>query len=77
MMKRLVSLILILSVILPGCEKEKRKPRIVIGTGDVVTETISVTSFHSVRMLGIELMTINTGDSQEVKLAAQQLLLAT
>ncbi|UCG28332.1 MAG: DUF2807 domain-containing protein [Bacteroidales bacterium] len=65
-------IILIFAFCFFGCEKEKRTPRIVIGTGEVVTETISVSSFHSLRILGIELLTIKTGDNQEVKLSAQQ-----
>jgi hypothetical protein len=72
-MKKIIILCFISLVItLIGCEREERVPRIVIGHGALVTETISVSSFHSVILVGMENLTINSGDLQTLKISAQE-----
>lgn len=73
-MKRTCCLIIftLLVIFISGCNKEERVPRIVIGTGEVVSETVQVSSFHTLRLVGIEYLTVNQGESQELILKAQQ-----
>lgn len=73
-MRRKFQIILLILIILTGCER-RRVPRIVIGKGDIVTETIAVNPFHSVILVGMENLTLNTGESQVLKISAQENIL--
>ncbi|MBA7579883.1 hypothetical protein ES708_21764 [subsurface metagenome] len=71
------SILLILSfyiiVLLNGCEKEDNgATNYITGIGDVVTETLDLSSFQSIKNTGVANIYVTVGDTQSVVLKAQQ-----
>ena len=70
------SILLILSfyiiVLFNGCEKEDNGTNNITGIGDIVTETLDLSSFHSIKNTGVANIYITVGDTQSVVLKAQQ-----
>ena len=70
------SILLILSfyiiVLFNGCEKEDNGTNNITGVGDVVTETLDLSSFQSIKNTGVANIYITVGDTQSVVLKAQQ-----
>ena len=70
------SILLILSfyiiVLFNGCEKEDNGTNNITGVGDVVTETLDLSSFQSIKNTGVANIYVTVGDTQSVVLKAQQ-----
>ena len=64
-------------VYLCGCssDEDNHDDRIIIGEGDVVSQTVEVSSFNSIKNIGVADINIAKGDSQLVVLKAQQNIL--
>ncbi len=71
MKNRKILSLCILIILLIGCEREERTPRIVIGKGDVVTRTIDVNAFQRVALIGFENLILTSGEPQTLKIHAQ------
>ncbi len=70
------SILLILSfyiiVLFNGCEKENNGTNDITGIGDIVTETLDLSSFQSIKNTGVANIFVTVGDTQSVVLKAQQ-----
>ena len=70
------SILLILSfyiiVLFNGCEKENNGTNDITGIGDIVTDTLDLSSFHSIKNTGVANIYVTVGDTQSVVLKAQQ-----
>ena len=73
-MKKSISLILSFCIIvfLNGCEKENTATNNITGIGDIVTETLDISSFQSIKNTGVANIYVTVGDTQSVVLKAQQ-----
>ncbi len=73
-MKKSIQLILsfLLMILLNGCEKDNNGTNNITGIGDVVTETLDLSSFQSIKNTGVANIFITVGDTQSVVLKAQQ-----
>jgi len=70
-MKKKILYLLVASLLLGACEREDRKPRLVIGKGDIVTRTIDVNSFQRVDIVGFENLILSRGEPQILNIHAQ------
>jgi len=68
----LISAFLILCLM--GCEEDNTNI-VVTGTGDIVSKTVDISSFNSIKLVGTANVYISTGDTQKVVLKAQQEIL--
>ncbi|MCK4698793.1 MAG: DUF2807 domain-containing protein, partial [Bacteroidales bacterium] len=73
-MKKSILLILSFYIIFlfNGCEKEDNGTNNITGVGDVVTETLDLSSFQSIKNTGVANIYVTVGDTQSVVLKAQQ-----
>ena len=73
-MKKSIQIILSFYIIFlfNGCEKEDNGTNNITGVGDVVTETLDLSSFQSIKNTGVANIYVTVGDTQSVVLKAQQ-----
>jgi len=59
-------------VLFNGCEKDNDDTNNITGIGDIVTDTLDLSSFHSIKNTGVANIYVTIGDTQSVVLKAQQ-----
>ena len=73
-MKKSILLILLFFTIVffSGCEKDNNGTNNITGIGDIVTDTLDLSSFQSIKNTGVANIYVTVGDTQSVVLKAQQ-----
>ena len=68
----LLNLLFFIIVLFNGCEKDNNGTNNITGIGDIVTDTLDLSSFQSIKNTGVANIYVTVGDTQSVVLKAQQ-----
>ena len=68
----LLNLLFFIIVLFNGCEKDNNGTNNITGIGDIVTDTLDLSSFQSIKNTGVANTYVTVGDTQSVVLKAQQ-----